>query len=154
MMIRCVLILVVGPLFAADGPKPGANPAGDLEGLRGTWVTVSLVNNGRTLVDETSPPTTTGRITKLAYNGNSWMVRLGDKAVATGITKIDSTKTPKEIDVMDESGMKNARTQLGIYKLDGDTYTYCVAPPGKPRPTEFASKEGSRHSLVVSKREK
>ena len=60
----------------------------------------------------------------------------------------------KEIDIMDETGMKNDKTKLGIYELDGDTYKFCLAPAGKPRPTEFTSKEGSGHSLGVSKREK
>jgi uncharacterized protein (TIGR03067 family) len=79
---------------------------------------------------------------------------VGDKTVAWGITKLDVTKTPKEIDIMDDSGTRNARTQLGIYELDGDAYKYCLAPAGKPRPKEFTSKEGSKHSLGVSKREK
>jgi uncharacterized protein (TIGR03067 family) len=55
---------------------------------------------------------------------------------------------------MDESGVKNARTKLGIYELDGDTYKYCLAPAGKPRPKDFTSRAGSGHSLGVSKREK
>ena len=46
------------------------------------------------------------------------------------------------------------KTKLGIYELDGDTYRYCLAPAGKPRPTEFASKEGSGHSLGASQRQK
>jgi uncharacterized protein (TIGR03067 family) len=78
----------------------------------------------------------------------------GRQDVASGIIRIDSTKIPKEIDILDETGMKNGQTKLGIYELDGDTYTYCLAPPGKPRPTEFSSKEGSGYSLGVSKREK
>ena len=82
------------------------------------------------------------------------MIKVGDKTVASGTFKIDPTKTPKEIDVMDESGVKNDKTKLGIYALDGDTYKYCLAPAGKPRPTEFTSKAGSGHSLGVSKREK
>ena len=114
---------------------------------------VSLVNDGKTLVDEKAPPKE-GPITKLAYDGHKWMVKVGDKTVASGITKLDSTKTPKEIDILDESGVRNEKAKLGIYEIDGDTYRFCLAPAGKPRPTEFASKEGSGHSLGVSKREK
>ena len=40
------------------------------------------------------------------------------------------------------------------YELDGDTYRYCLAPPGKPRPTAFASPPGSGLSLGVSRRQK
>ena len=148
MKIRCFVILAIGLLVAADNPGKG-----DLDKLSGTWLTVSLVSDGKTLVGEKDPPKK-GPATKLAYEGNKWMVKVGDKTVAMGIFKIDATKTPKEIDIMDESGMKNDKTKLGIYELDGDSYKYCLAPAGKPRPTEFTSKEGSGHSLGVSKREK
>lgn len=40
----------------------------------------------------------------------------------------------------------------GIYSLDGGHLTYCVALPGKPRPTEFATPPGSRYTLVKLER--
>src|SRR6266487_465579 len=123
----CFLILTTGALMVADGPSKDDPSKGDLDKLRGTWSTVSLVNNGKTLVDEK----------------NTWMIKVGDKTVARGVFKIDSNKKPKEIDIMDESGVKNDKTKLGIYELNGNTYKYCLASAGKPRPTDFTSKEGS-----------
>jgi uncharacterized protein (TIGR03067 family) len=153
MKVLCILILTAGLLATAGDPGKDDAPKGDLEKLKGTWLTVSSVNDGKTLLDEKNPPKECPA-TKLAYDGNKWMIKVGDKTVATGAFKIDATKTPKEIDIMDETGMKNDKTKLGIYELDGDTYKFCLAPAGKPRPTEFTSKEGSGHSLGVSKREK
>jgi uncharacterized protein (TIGR03067 family) len=153
MKICCFLILVTVLLAAADGLGQGNATQGDLDKLRGTWLTVSLVNDGKTLVDEKTPPPA-GPATKVAYDGTTWMVKVGDKTVATGKFKIDPTKTPKEMDVMDESGAKNDQTKLGIYEVSGDTYRYCLATAGKPRPKDFTSKEGSGHSLGVMKREK
>jgi uncharacterized protein (TIGR03067 family) len=149
----CCLIMTTGALIAADGVAEGDRSKGDLEKLCGTWLNVSLVNDGKTLVDEKalSPK---GPTTNLVYDGNKWMIKVGDKTVARGVFKIDATKMPKEIDIMDESGMKNDKTKLGIYELDGDKYKYCLAQAGKPRPTEFTSKADSGHSLAVSKREK
>jgi len=144
----CLLLLITGLLAAADAPGQD-----DLAKLRGTWLTVSLVSDGKTLVDEKAPPKP-GPTTKLAYDGDRWTIQVGDKTVAGGKFKIDPAKTPKEIDILDESGVANDKTKLGIYELDGDTYKYCLAPAGKPRPTGFTSKEGSGHSLGVSKREK
>jgi uncharacterized protein (TIGR03067 family) len=149
----CLLIATMGFLVRSDGPAVDSSSKEDLEKLRGTWLTVSLVADGKTVVDEKDPPKE-GPVTKLAYDGNKWMVKVGDKTVASGITKIDATKTPKEIDIMDESGAKNDKTRLGIYELDGDTYKYCLAQPGKPRPTELISNVGSGHTLGVSKRER
>ena len=140
--------------MAAAGACRSEISTGDFDRLRGSWLTVSLVNDGKTLVDEKAPPTK-GPVTKLVYDGNTWMIKVGDKTVASGSFKIDATKMPREIDIMDESGVKNEKTKLGIYELEGDTYKYCLAPAGKLRPTEFTSKAGSGHSLGVrSKQEK
>src|SRR6516162_8806581 len=149
----CLLIAITGLLIATEGFGNDGPAKDDLANLRGTWLTVSLVNDGKTLVDEKTPAKR-GPATKLVYEGDTWMIKVGDKTVASGAFKIDATKTPKEIDILDESGVKNDKTKLGIYELNGDTYKFCLAPAGKPRPTEFTSKEGSGHSLGVNKREK
>lgn len=140
-----------GFLFLAAGLLLA--PPSDLDKLQGTWLTVSLVSDGKVLLGENVPPQP-GPATKLVYEGNRWLIRVGDKTIASGIFQLDATKRPKEIDILDESGMKNDKTKLGIYELDGDTYRYCLAPAGKPRPGEFASPEGSGYSLGVSRREK
>lgn len=44
-------------------------------------------------------------------------------------------------------------TTLGIYELRGDTLVLCYSIPGEPRPTEFASKAGTRLQLVTLKRD-
>ncbi len=139
--------------MAADNPAKEDSSKSDLDKLRGTWVSVSLVNDGKTIQDEKTPPKE-GPVTKVAYEGTKWMIKVGDKTVFTGIFKIDSSKKPKEIDFMEESDTKGEKTKLGIYEIDGDTLRFCLAPAGKPRPTEFTSKAGSGHSLGVMKREK
>jgi len=142
---------VYGFLILTAGLALGSQS--DLDRLQGTWRTVSLVNDGKRLVGE-NVPQQPGPATKLVYEGDRWLIKVGGKTVASGIFKIDAARAPKEIDVLDESGMKNDRTKLGIYELDGDKYTYCLAPAGKPRPSEFASPEGRGYSLGVSEREK
>jgi uncharacterized protein (TIGR03067 family) len=148
MKALCYLLLTTGVLMTANDPSKK-----DRDKLQGTWLTVSLVNDGKTLVDEKTPQKD-GLATKLVYDGNKWLIKVGDRTVASGSFTIDSTKKPKEIDILDETGVKNDKTKLGIFELDGDVYKYCLAPAGKPRPTEFTSKPGSGHSLGVSKREK
>ncbi|HEY4593463.1 MAG TPA: TIGR03067 domain-containing protein [Thermoanaerobaculia bacterium] len=153
MTLSGFLILTAGLLLAAPGAGQEERPQTDLDKLQGTWLTVSLVNDGKVLVGE-NVPSKPGPATTFAYEGNRWLVKVGDKTVASGIFKVDATKTPKEIDILDESGTQNDKTKLGIYELDGDTYRYCLAPAGKPRPAEFSSAEGSGYSLGVSRREK
>ena len=153
MKASCLWIFSAGMLIAVAASADETPAKGDLTQLEGTWLTVSLVSDGKTLVDEKTPPKE-GPTTTLVYKGNTWLVKVGNKTVATGKFKIDAAKSPKEIDIMDESGLKNEKTKLGIYEIDGDNYKFCLAPDGKPRPTEFKSKEGTGHSLGVSKREK
>ncbi|HEV7784742.1 MAG TPA: TIGR03067 domain-containing protein [Thermoanaerobaculia bacterium] len=141
------LILTAGLLLATDPGK------GDLEKLQGTWLTVSLVSDGKTVVDEKLPPKP-GPTAKVEYEGSQWRVKVGEKTVATGAFKIDSKKMPKEIDILDESGTINDKTKRAIYELDGDTFRYCIGLAGKPRPKEFSAQEGSENALIVSRREK
>ena len=147
MTLTSGLMLTAGLLLAAQDAGKA-----DLEKLQGTWSTVSLVSNGKTVMDESMPPKP-GPTTKLVYDGTQWKVIVGDKTVATGTFKIDATKTPKEIDILDESGTINDKTKLAIYELEGDTFKYCIGPAGKPRPAEFSAREGSGNALIVSRRE-
>ena len=39
-----------------------------------------------------------------------------------------------------------------IYAIEGDRMTYCVAPPGKLRPSGFVTKKGDGYTLVSLKR--
>ena len=80
------------------------------------------MNDGKTLVGKKTPAKE-GPITKLAYDGNKWMIKVADKTIATGTINIDATKTPKQIDVLDKSGMKMTRRGSAStkwrYKLQG-----------------------------------
>ena len=60
----------------------------------------------------------------------------------------------KTIDAVRNTGPDKGKTEPGIYKIEGDTLTYCVTDIGKERPTAFATKEGTKNSLFVLKRVK
>ena len=69
--------------------------------------------------------------------------------------KLDPSAKPKTLDLV-VSIRGGEETRPGIYKLEGDTLTYCAKRPAgaDERPTEFESKEGSGIVLLVLKREK
>lgn len=147
------IALHLGLLMAVSDASDAVGSKDELTKLRGTWLTVSLVNDGKTLVDDKTPPKP-GAATTLIYDGDEWKIQVGDQIVAKGKFKVDAGKMPKQIDIFDESGVPNEKTKLGIYEISGDTYRFCLAPAAKPRPADFSSKPGSGHSLGVSKRAK
>lgn len=55
---------------------------------------------------------------------------------------------------MDTEGPFKGKTTLGIYKLEGNQFTVCFAPPGKERPTEFSTTSGTGQFIHVWKRQK
>ncbi len=71
-----------------------------------------------------------------------------------GIIKVDPSKTPKWMDSKATNDAAKGELSLGIYKIAGDDYKVCFAPPGKDRPKKFSSIPGSGQILQVWKREK
>jgi len=49
-------------------------------------------------------------------------------------------------------GKPGALYTKAIFSIQGDTLTYCVAPPGQARPRDFVTKGGDEYTLVVLKR--
>ena len=56
-------------------------------------------------------------------------------------------------DIKSEEGAKQGKTILAIVEIDGDSMKACYDMEGKSRPTEFATKEGTSHVLMLYKRE-
>jgi len=149
-MKRNVLaIIVVGLLVAADFPKDAATKK-DFDALQGTWVLVSGERDGKKLSEETA------KNTKLAVAGFKFLfVEGGEIGTASeGMFTLDATKKPKQTDSTATKGPDKGKVFLGIYDIEGDMHKVCFAPPGKERPKEFSSKEGSGHIFQVWKREK
>jgi uncharacterized protein (TIGR03067 family) len=141
-----ITVLAAALLLAAKGAQQDT-AQGELKKLQGTWSRVSAVTNGKPAPEEEVKQST------LTIKGDKYVLKLGDQT-RQGNLKVDPTKQPKTIDIISAQGPNKGKNLLGIYELEGDTFRYCVAAPGKERPTEFASKPGSGTSLFVNKREK
>jgi uncharacterized protein (TIGR03067 family) len=66
--------------------------------------------------------------------------------------KLDSAKTPKEIDLTHHQA--GVPAWPGIYEINGDDLKICLDLDGKSRPTEFKTKPDDKHLLLVLKRKK
>jgi uncharacterized protein (TIGR03067 family) len=145
---KALAILAVGVLTAAAAPQGDAAKK-EQEKLQGAWVPASVTVNGK------EAPKDEIRNLTLTFTGNKFMVKAGDKVFGAGTFTIDPGKEPKTFDTRWTEGESKGKTEVGIYKLEGDTLTTCFAEAGTDkRPTSFTSKEGSKLELTVFNRAK
>jgi uncharacterized protein (TIGR03067 family) len=138
------LVLLAGPVLAAEAPEEDAVKK-DLERMRGTWVLVSLEENGKTATEARA------KEFKVTIDGERYVFTVGSE-VAKGYCKLDPTKKPRAMDIIHEEGPLKGKTKLAVYDFDGDLFKVAVAKPGQDRPEGFAPAAGVL--VEVWKREK
>jgi uncharacterized protein (TIGR03067 family) len=117
----------------------------DEDKIVGTWAFMSFEKGGQ------KEPEEDFKEAKLIFAADGKLTAKLPKGEKGGTYKLDPAKKPKAITITTENG----GTILGIYKLERDTLTVCLGDENdNDRPTEFASKEGTKVVLVVLKREK
>jgi RNA polymerase sigma factor (sigma-70 family) len=121
----------------------------DLKKLQGKWKPTKIVSND---LGEAPQEVLDGML--WAFVGNQLHGKdPGQELKEVGSFKIDSSKSPKEINM---TGLDPGKGQefelLGIYELKDDTLTICLSDKGK-RPAEFKAEKGGTTSLIVLKKE-
>jgi uncharacterized protein (TIGR03067 family) len=153
MKARLLLVAVLGLVVAADEP-----PGEDMKALQGSWHLSSVEINGTATGDSSAKP---GPILVIKTNTMALLPEAQEKGkaapdkdqdVPVKITfEIDQTKTPKTIDTKTVR-KETTVVELGIYELNGDTLTVCMARSGDPRPTDMKTKDGDGRRKFVFKR--
>ncbi|HQR07602.1 MAG TPA: TIGR03067 domain-containing protein [Gemmatales bacterium] len=117
------------------------------QALQGNWSLASAELAGKPfpeqLVKTMSLTMKDGRYTVMVGQGKD-----------EGTAKIDSSKTPKTMEITGTDGPNKGKTFLAIYKLDGDSLSICYDLSGKAYPTEFKTKPDTKLFLVEYKRDK
>jgi uncharacterized protein (TIGR03067 family) len=143
------LIAGVGLLRAADDAKVEAARK-DLKSMAGAWKVTSREVDGEKAAAEAFK----GVAVKAAEDGTTTITRDGQVIRKVKWVNVDPTKKPKTMDVEIVEGDDKGQTLLGIYRMEDDLLTLCIANPGKERPTTFSAKAGSGCVLMSYTRTK
>lgn len=119
----------------------------ELEKVQGTWLPESAELGGKAFPEDVR------KTIKLTIKGEMYVVTVG-KGPDCGKIKLDSAAKPKALDITGTDGPNKGKKIPAIYELDGDTWKICYDLSGKARPSEFKTKDGTQHFLVVYKRDK
>lgn len=111
----------------------------ETERFWGNWIQIAYERDGiqEPLDDEE------GWKPRTIFIDNSFIVKISDGSIPIkGNFKIDPTKNPKHIEYTDTFGRYAGETYAGIYHIDEEILTFCVADHLASRPEEFKTSEG------------
>lgn len=138
--------MMVGLLIAGVGVTQETTQKADSP--EGSWKLSKGEADGKALTEEQL------KGGKLVIKGDNYKLTMGEKEVIEGTEKLDPTKTPKTIDIVNSNGPDKGKTFLGIYNIKGDRFRVAFSQPGKPRPTKFKTEPESGQWLHVWTRTK
>jgi uncharacterized protein (TIGR03067 family) len=146
MKSRFFLFITVCLLLGGDDATDKAIKA-DLEKLQGTYKMASLEVDGKSVPEDKLKSST------LTIKADKYIIKVKDQTFETRMILDPSPKT-KTIDMLFLDGANKDKKALGIYKIDGDSFTMCRAlNPGQTRPQDFGTWPNTNTFLVVWKKQ-
>lgn len=142
----CLVLAFVLITRASEKPDAGKTPD-DQQVMQGDWVPVKAELAGQPM-PEAVLKTISLKLTKSEYE-----VLVAGKP-DKGTYSIDPAAKPKGLKITGVKGPNAGKTFPAIYELTADTLRVCYDLSGKKRPTEFATKAGTKLYLVTYKRKK
>ena len=120
-------------------------------GMAGNWLLVSGEENGEPASEYVVKNLKCAiKGDQLAFKGIEPLTEKASKLTM----KIDTSTTPKCVDLKVEAGSLKGDILEGVYEWKGDELKFCLYFGKGNRPLEFETKAGSNRVLFVLKREK
>jgi uncharacterized protein (TIGR03067 family) len=117
--------------------------------IEGTWLGISGITDGKKIPDEVIEKI----MLTVTVKAGKYSVSVDGKEVEAGTYKTDDSKKPPYLDLTITEGKDKGKTQLGIYKLDGDNLTVAFTTgDNKERPKDFKGGEGLEVSVLKRKK--
>ena len=145
---RSTLVVMVGTLALAGVGAAADEVDVDAETkkIQGAWILVSSESDGKAVPAEDLKE----RKLQMVFDKDEVLATMEERVVSLGTFKLDPARTPRWYDRTYSDGTP----RRGIYRLEGDTLTICLAGLGKDRPTTFETKKDDGRSLLVYQRAK
>jgi uncharacterized protein (TIGR03067 family) len=141
MIGKMLFLLSVG--FLVFTPLTTQSAEADWKTIEGTWIPVTFEVGGVKLPEESF------KDAKLVMTDGHYTYQNDH-----GTYKLFTSEKPRAMDVTGIEGPNQGKTFPAIYELTGDTLRICYDLAGKTRPTEFATRAGTRQFLASYKRAK
>jgi uncharacterized protein (TIGR03067 family) len=138
-----LILSAVGFLSADDAKKD------DAESLKGKWSAVSMSMNGQAVSDDFV------KSLKMTFDDKTYTMTTGDTTAEEGSYTVDTSKSPKTIDLDIKTGNDAGKQQVGLFKIEANRLTFLFGLPGsKERPKSFKVEEGSPTVEIVLEKAK
>ncbi len=149
LLVGCACCL---PALLADDAKPPKDAKDDSKLLEGSWKVVALEADGR------KTPAKELKGMRWSFKGLEVQIAdAGEKSAGKSSLKLDSSKTPKQIDLVVSEGPQKGKTMQGIFKFEKDRLVICLRgleAAKKGRPKEFMTEADSSLGMITLERVK
>jgi uncharacterized protein (TIGR03067 family) len=138
-----LVLMVLSPLFVADEGSRETRGSSDLARFQGQWVVTFYEEAGVSLSRD---------ITKdwqFTISGDSMKSTYTDGSMMSGRIRLDTSKSPREVDLIWKEGDSAEKPVLGIYEFEGDKLKICIGSKPESRPSRFASNRATGTGMMI-----
>ena len=134
-------------VFAMAQPANDEKAKKDLERMQGTWTMHALEVDGKTVPDAKL------QNTFLTVKGDEYRTKVKDMEPPGLRLKLDPSKDPKTVDMIQKQGDGSEKVIKGIYTFENDTLKICRGlTPEQERPNQFATWPNTSYFVVTWKK--